>query len=460
VETKTKADALGAKLHGNSLAMWERAQKVLAGGVGHDLRFQLPHPTYVEHAKAARKWDVDGNEYIDYNMGNGAMFLGHANEPILEAIRAVLDRGTHFGTDHPLQIAWAEQIQKMVPNAERVRFVNSGTEATMLALRIARAFTGKDRFIRLEGHFHGWHDAVSSGAALPFEKAGSAGLPSGVEKNAIMLPANDLGVIESTLAADDSIAALILEPSGASWGTIPLLDGYLQGIREITRKHGVLLIFDEVITGFRFAPGGMQEYAGVVPDLATFAKIIAGGQPGGAVTGSADVMRVFDYTGDSERDRTNRVVHFGTFNAAPLSAGAGIACLKQLADGQAHQRAGQLGERIRQGLNDVLARREVAGYAYGSHTEFHVYVEFDAERRRKAQSRADLRTGDARRLKGMPRGFIVALHSGLRLRGAELMSYNGGMTTAAHTVEDIDQTIDMFDDVVAELVQQGTLPRL
>jgi glutamate-1-semialdehyde 2,1-aminomutase len=412
VQTKT----FDAQIHEQSLAAWARAQKVLAGGVGHDLRRQQPHPTYTDHAKGCRRWDIDGNEFVDYNMGNGAMFLGHANEAILAAIRAVLDKGTHFGTDHLLQIEWAEQIQAMVPNAERVRFVNSGTEATMLALRIARAFTGKDKFIRLEGHFHGWHDAVSRGAALPFEKPGSAGIPAGADKDAVLLPANDLDAIETALAADDQIAALILEPSGGSWGTIPLADGYLQGLREVTRQHGVLLIFDEVITGFRFAPGGMQEYAGVVPDLATFAKIMAGGQPGGAVTGSAEIMSVFDYTGDPERDRLRRVVHFGTFNAAPLSAAAGIACLRQLADGQASQHAAAMGERLRCGLDEVLERRNVAGYIYGAGTEFHVYVEFADEWRRKVHTRTDLRTGDARRLKGMPRSFITALRDGLRTR--------------------------------------------
>ena len=433
---------------------------MLAGGVGHDLRLQQPHPTYTDHAKGCRRWDIDGNEYVDYNMGNGAMFLGHANETILAAIRAVLDKGTHFGTDHLLQIEWAEQIQTMVPNAAKVRFVNSGTEATMLALRIARAFTGKDKFIRLEGHFHGWSDAVSRGAALPFEKPGSAGIPANADKDAVLLPANDLDAIETTLAEDDQIAALILEPSGGSWGTIPLEDGYLQGLREITRRHCVLLIFDEVITGFRFAPGGMQEYAGVVPDLATFAKIIAGGQPGGAVTGSAKIMSVFDFTGDPERDRVRRVVHFGTFNAAPLSAAAGIACLRQLADGQAHQHAATMGERLRRGLEEVLERRNVAGYVYGAQTEFHVYVEFAAEWRRKAQTRTDLRTSDARRLKGMPRSFITALRDGMRTRGAELMSYNGGMTSAAHQWTDIDETIGMFDDLVAELVRENALPQL
>jgi glutamate-1-semialdehyde 2,1-aminomutase len=448
------------QVHEQSLAAWERARKVLAGGVGHDLRMQQPHPTYTDHAKGCRKWDVDGNEYIDYNMGNGAMFLGHADETILAAIRAVLDKGTHFGTDHLLQIEWAEQIQKMVPNAERVRFVNSGTEATMLALRIARAYTGKDKFIRLEGHFHGWHDGVSRAAALPFEKPGSAGIPASVDRESVLLPANDLDAVESTLAESEQIAALILEPSGASWGTIPLADGYLKGIREVTRRHGVLLIFDEVITGFRFAPGGMQEYSGVVPDLATFAKILAGGQPGGAVTGSAEIMSVFDYTGDPERDRYRRVVHFGTFNAAPLSAAAGIACLRKLADGQTHRHAAAMGDRLRRGMDEVLEQRKVAGYVYGTGTEFHVYVEFDAERRREARTRADLRTVDARQLKGMPRSFVGDLREGLRERGADLMSYNGGMTSAAHQARDIDETIGMFDDLVAELVRENALPRL
>jgi glutamate-1-semialdehyde 2,1-aminomutase len=155
-----------------------------------------------------------------------------------------------------------------------------------------------------------------------------------------------------------------------------------------------------------------------------------------------------------------RVVHFGTFNAAPLSAAAGIACLRQLADGKAHRHAGTMGERLRRGLDEVLERRNVAGYVYGAQTEFHVYVEFNDERRQKAQTRADLRTSDARRLKGMPRSFIGALRDGLRARGAELTSYNGGMTSAAHRESDVDETIGMFDDLVAELVRADALPRL
>ena len=301
-----------------SVAWYGRAGRVLAGRVGHDARYLEPVPLCMERGVGGRKWDVDGNEYIDFLLGNGALLLGHAHPEVVEAIQRAAPLGTHFGNDHPLHIEWGELVQEMVPAAERVRFVNSGTEASELAIRLARAYTGRIKMIRFHGHFHGWHDGVVHGAVPPFDADGSLGVPPQLRENIIGLPAGDLGLVAETLDRDGDIALVLLEPSGASWGRVPIEPAFLEGLRVLTADRGALLIFDEVVTGFRLAPGGAQEYFGVVPDLAYYAKVAAGGMPGGVVVGKEDVMALFDYTGDPERDRFGRVVHFGTFNASPL----------------------------------------------------------------------------------------------------------------------------------------------
>ena len=205
-----------------SAKWYERARAVLAGGVGHDLRHFEPVPLYIQHGVGGRKWDVDGNEYIDFLLGNGALLLGHAPAEVVAAIQNTVDRGTHFGNDHPLHIEWAELITQLVPSAERVRFVNSGTEATQLAIRLARAFTGRTKLLRFEGHFHGWHDDVVHGFQPPFDADGSLGIPPQVRDHQVALPAGDLDLVEELLAGEPDIAAAIIEPSGASWGRVPL----------------------------------------------------------------------------------------------------------------------------------------------------------------------------------------------------------------------------------------------
>jgi glutamate-1-semialdehyde 2,1-aminomutase len=447
-----------AATRGGSAAWYARAQRCIAGGIGHDVRYAPPFPTYIQRAEGPYKWDVDGNRSIDYQLGNGALLLGHAHPAIVEAILRAAPLGTHFGNDHPLQVQWAEQIQRLVPCAERVRFVNSGTEANMLACRIARAVTGRPRILRFEGHFHGWHDDLVRGFAPPFEVPPSLGLAPGALDGTVMLPANDLALVERTLAERRDLAAIILEPSGASWSTVPLVPGFLQGLRDLTRRYGVLLIFDEVITGFRWAPGGAQERFGVVPDLSTHAKVIGGGMPAAAVCGRAEVMAVLEITGDPHHDRFERVLHYGTYNANPLSAAAGLACLEIAATGEPQRHADAMAERLRQGLDAVLERRGVAGYVYGEASTFHIYLE-------KApgsgvKDRQALRTLDARVLKGMPGDLIRALQNGFRVRGVDLMSYNGGMCSAAHSTADIDETIAAFDDLMAELLAAGLVARL
>lgn len=432
----------------------DRARAALAGGVGHDLRHAKPLPLYIQRGVGGRKWDVDGNEYIDFLLGNGALLLGHAPPEVIAAVCAAADLGTHFGSDHPLHIEWAERVQQMVPSAERVRFVNSGTEATLLAIRLARAFTSRTRILRFEGHFHGWHDGVVHGFQPPFHADGSLGVPAQVHDQHLAIPDGDLDQVAAVLSRETDIAAAIVEPSGASWGRVPLDPAFLRGLREITSRHGVPLIFDEVVTGFRFSPGGAQQLYEVVPDLTCLAKVLAGGMPGGAVVGRSDIMSLFDITGDAHHDRYQRVLHLGTFNAAPLSAAAGIAVLKQVAGGGPVERANAMADRLRNQWNRILDQLGIAGYAYGPCSTFHVYFETDPIRLRNASTRDDLYTTDAARLKSMPPELVVEYQRQLRQHGVDVMSFTGGVVSAAHTEADIDQACEAFKQTMLALCDQ------
>ena len=457
MSTVSDAPAVYAANCVNSSAWFERASRVLAGKVGHDLRYAEPLPMYIERGKGGRKWDVDGKEFVDFLMGNGALLLGHAAPEILEAIAAVMDRGTHFGNDHPLQIEWAELVQRLVPSAEKVRFVNSGSEATLLAIRVARAFTRRTKLLRFEGHFHGWHDDVVHGFQPPFDADGSLGVPGSVRGNIVAIPDGDLQLVEDTLASHEDIGAAILEPSGASWGRVTIDPDFLRGLREICTRHGVLLIFDEVVTGFRFSPGGAQELYNVLPDLSCFAKILAGAMPGGAVVGRSDVMKVLDQTGDPQHDRFERVTHLGTFNASPLAAAAGVALLKQVATGEPTDKANEITRKLQASWENVLERHGIAGYVYGPCSTFHVYFETDQTRIRDATSRQDLYTTDAKRLKGMPAQLIKEYQRRLRYHGVDNMSSTGGVLSAAHTDRDIEDASEAFEKTVVALRDQGLI---
>lgn len=438
-----------------SMEYLARASNTLGGKAGHDLRYFTPVPLYIERGQAGRKWDVDGNEYIDFLLGNGALLLGHAPVEVVEAIKETVGKGTHFGNDHPLHIEWAELVQSLVPSAERVRFVNSGTEATLLALRLARAFTGRNKVLRFAGHFHGWHDDVVHGFQPPFDREGSLGVPP--QDHMVCVPAGDLNLVEEMLETAGDFAAVIVEPSGASWGRVPLDPAFLRGLQRVAREREVLLIFDEVVTGFRFSPGGAQGRYGLSPDLSCFAKIVAGGMPGGAVVGRADIMRLFDMTGDAGHDRFGRVLHQGTFNGAPLSAAAGVAVLKKVATGEPIARADAQAARLRAAWDQVLEKQGVAGYMYGVSSTFHVYFETDPNRAKAAASRKDLHTDEADRLKGMPGTLIEAYQRHQRFRGVDNMSSTGGVLSAAHTDEDIELATAAFAQTVEALLAGGLI---
>jgi glutamate-1-semialdehyde 2,1-aminomutase len=360
--------------HPRSAALAERARAAIPGGITHDIRHLQPFPVYVDRASGTRKWSVDGHEYIDYWMGHGALFLGHCHPAVVQAVQAQMARGTHLGGSHELEVRWAELVNRLVPCAELTRFTMSGTEATHLAMRVARAATGRSKIVKLTGHFHGWHDGAAVGVNPPYDVPLSAGIPGATQDQVLLCPPNDIKAVEIALQRGD-VAAVILEPAGGQAGTTPTIPGYLQELRAVTTRHGVVLIFDEVITGFRYAPGGAQEYFGVTPDLTTLAKIVAGGLPGGALCGRRDLMSMLAFRGDPDWDRSQRVAHAGTFNANPLSSAAAIATLELCADASLQARASKAGEELRRGLTEAMKRAGVPGTCYGEASIYHVSFE-------------------------------------------------------------------------------------
>ena len=346
------------EMFGKSVDWYERGRSLFAGGITHQTRFTSPFPAYIDYAEGPYKYDVDDNQIIDYVMGNGSLLMGHSKPEIVEAVREQVGRGTHVGGASTHEVRYAEAVKRLVPSLERVRFTASGTESTYLALRLARAFTGKTKIVKFHEHFHGWHDYVTpeSGQAL-------GGVPQEVLDTVIVAPA-DIAVVDTILSQDDDIAAVIVECNGAHYGTFPLQNPqFLQDLQDLTRRHGVLFIMDEVITGFRLSPGGAQVRWGLEPDLTTMAKIIAGGQPGAAVGGRADIMELMAFRNDPEWDNMGRVAQGGTYNAQPVTAAAGIAALEAIANEGINARADAMSQRLKEGLNEAFIQNEVTGHA-------------------------------------------------------------------------------------------------
>lgn len=426
-----------ARANPRSRALHEQARGSLPGGLAHDVRRARPFPLAVERADGARKWDADGHELLCYVMGHGSLLFGHGHAPVVEAVQRQAGAFLHPGACHELERAWAETVVRLVPSAELVRFTSSGTEATLLALQVARAATGRPRVVKLAGHFHGWHDYASFGIDRP----ATPGIPGGVAAAVTVLGA-DVAALERELAQGD-VAALLLEPSGAAWGAVPLPDGFLARARELTRTHGTLLVYDEVVTGFRWAPGGVQADNGVVPDLTALAKVLAGGLPGGALAGRADVMEVLAFReGDGAK-----VSHPGTHNAHPLSAAAGVVTLELAADGAVQERAAARAAALRDKLNAALARRGVAGLAYGQSSTFCLLL--GVEGPLEKQSIEVLKTGVAGPLSD-------ALHCGMLLRGVHLF-HACGFVSDAHTDADVELTAAAFEATLADLQEEGLL---
>ncbi len=436
-----------------SRSLNERARQAIAGGIAHDGRYSKPFPIYVTKAEGAHKFDVDGHEIIDFAMGHGALILGHNDPDVAAAVMEQYPKGTHYGACHEAEIRWAEAIQRLVPSAQRVRFTSSGTESTLLALRLARAYTGKTTVIKFEGHFHGWNDYLIKGEKVPFDAEEMPGVPAETLSTIEVLPANDASVVEDRLKQGD-VAAVILEPSGASWSTVPLAEGFLSDLRRLTTEHDAVLIFDEVITGFRWAPGGAQERFKVIPDMTTLAKIVAGGLPGGAVAGKQEIMAHLEFRDDPEWMATKKVGHPGTYNANPLAAVAGAAALEKCADPAVQAHCDRLAAQLRAGMNAILVEEGVPGAVWGEASSFHILLGTEVS---NVQA-TDLRMPEGvspTTLKASPKaGLAPTVHLAMLLEGVDLFS-GGGLTSLAHTDDDVDRTIQAFDRVITRFKRDG-----
>jgi glutamate-1-semialdehyde 2,1-aminomutase len=433
------AVARWARENPRSAALNERARCLLPGGVTHDVRLAAPFPLAVARAEGARKWDIDGHELVCYVMGHGSLLLGHSHPEVVSAVTAQASRSFHPGACHELESEWAERVIRLVPSAQRVRFTASGTEASLLALRLARAATGRNRIVKLSGHFHGWHDQVAVGSDPPFDQLDTAGLPSGITSTISVIRA-DPGTLASELSAGD-VAAVILEPTGAAWGTVPLPDGFLATARRLADQAGTLLVYDEVVSAFRWAPGGVQEFTGVHPDLTVLGKILAGGMPGGAVCGRADLMSYL--AGPDAGSR--RVAHPGTHNAHPLSAAAGVATLELAASGEPQAAAGRLAGYLREEFTAVFRRSGVPGCAYGESSTFHLMFGHD-----------DAPGGiDPVTLKtGVPGWLSPALHCAMLSEGVHLFHGSGFLSTA-HGEREAEVTISALRAALSQLQAEG-----
>ncbi len=455
--TSTSIEAEYRARFPGSLSLAERARQLMPSGINHDVRRIDPAPVYIDRASGAYKWDVDDNRFIDFCMGHGALILGHSHPRVLAAMQEQTAKVTHASAPTPMEVRWAELVTEMVPSAERVRFVLSGTEATMLAIRLVRAASGKDIIVRVDGHFHGWHDTAMIHWLAPLDRPSSAGVARDIAAGVRSIPLHDLDALEAALAPGD-VAGMILEPDGPVVGTVPVPDGYLQAVREITQRHGVPLIFDEVVTGFRLAPGGAQEYFGVTPDVTTFAKAIAGGAPSGAVVGRADIMEYIAYTGDPEHDRFERVAHMGTYSAHPVAAAAGATALELLQDGTVQDYTADLADRLRAGLNAELRERGVRGLAYGRRSCFRVIVGDDEDLPVADTAEGFLDKIDMQRLMAGTRPSIKsALHKANLLEGFDFIAGNHGWLSAAHTPSDVDEAVSAFGRVLDRAMTEGVL---
>jgi glutamate-1-semialdehyde 2,1-aminomutase len=440
--TQLYADAFprSRKLH-------EQARGIFPNGVTHDARHLEPFPVYVERALGSRKWTVEGRELIDYWSGHGAILLGHSHPAVVQAVQTQMEKATHPGACHEREIEWGQWVQRLLPSAERLRFTASGTEATMMALRLARLFTGRPRILKFAGHFHGWNDFLYPGADAPHAEP-VPGIPKPIADYTVIVPPNDLNRVEETLRNDPDIAGVILEPTGGHWSQVPLRGPFLHGLREITARYNRLLIFDEVITGFRVSSGGAQVHYDIQPDLTTLAKILAGGLPGGCVAGRADVLAHLEFRPGKEKMR-----HPGTFNANPLSASAGIATLQLVAEGQVCARANAAARQLRQRINALFADRGAAWVAYGEFSAFKLLPGYQGPR----PTGDDFLPygGDLAKLDGGANPKLVhAFRQGMLLHGVDLMGL-GGMTTAAHTETDIEQTVAAVSNTLDLLRAEG-----
>jgi len=423
--------------------LFAEALKYIPGGVNSPVRaFRAVggQPFFVNQAKGARVRDVDGNEYIDYVCTWGPAILGHAHPKIISAVKAAADHGTSFGIPNPHEVTMAKLICSLVPSVQKVRLTSSGTEACMSAIRLARGFTGRDKIIKFDGCYHGHADSLlvrAGSGALTFGNPDSAGVPAAFTQHTIVLPFNDVGAVKAAFGANQNqIAGIIVEPVPGNAGLYLPKPGYLEFLRKITKTNGALLIFDEVMTGFRLAPGGAQERFGITPDLTCFGKIIGGGLPVGAFGGRADIMDLLAPLGP--------VYQAGTLSGNPLAMAAGIAALEELncpkskvqspklkrASNDAYSRLEKLGAQLEAGLKGAAQAAKVPVQFNRCGSMFCAYFMSGPVHNLSDAMKSD-RARFAKYFQGM-------LAKGVYLAPSQ---FEAGFLSTAHTAADIDQTV-------------------
>ncbi|MEA2380107.1 MAG: glutamate-semialdehyde -aminomutase [Solirubrobacteraceae bacterium] len=428
-----------------SHATYERASKVLSGGVASSYQLRDPWPIYLERGAGPRVWDVDGNELYDFHNGFGSMIQGHAHPAIGRAVAERYGKGTHFAAPTEDAIAVAEELQRRF-RLPRWRYTNSGSEATMDAIRIARAYAGRDTVMKIFGSYHGHHDTVMVSIGVEYDKIGDrenlaslpygAGIPDATVEMTVAVPFNDAGAMERRIERLDAEgrkpACVIMEPAMMNLGVVLPEPGYLEAVRDITRRHGIVLIFDEVKTGLCIAAGGAVERFGVVPDMVTMAKSLGGGLPTGAIGGTEDVMQVVE---------DGRVYQVGTYNGNPLGMAAARASLYEVLTPEAYDHLDRLNDRILAGCNAVIERYELPGYSVGVGSKgcvtFSPQKIVDYETFKETQ---DAELADLAWLFNMNRGIFMT-------PGRE----EEWTLSVTHTDESVDRYVAVFEEMAAEL---------
>ena len=425
--------------HQLSEELFKKALQYLPGGVNSPVRaFRAVggNPFFVNKARGCRIWDVDGNEYVDYVGTWGPAIHGHAHPRIVQAVQETAVYGTSFGIPNPLEVKMAEMIRRLVPSVEKVRMCNSGTEATMSAIRLARGFTGREKIIKFEGCYHGHADSLlvkAGSGALTFGYPDSAGVPAAFTQHTLLAPYNDLDAVKALFAANPgAIAGIIVEPVPGNSGVFAPLPGFLEGLREVTEKNGALLIFDEVMTGFRVAKGGAQERFGIKPDLSCFGKIIGGGLPVGAFGGRAEIM---DYLAP-----LGPVYQAGTLSGNPLAMAAGIASLELLLENDCYTRLEQLGQQLESGMRDAA---KSAGIPVRFNRVGAMFCAYFTDQ--PVCNLADAMKSDRERFARYFRGM---LEQGVFLAPSQ---FEAGFLSTAHTEADIEATIQAARTVLKKI---------
>ena len=427
-----------------SIALYERTRKSLAGGVSSNVRYAAtPVPLFFARGEGARLFDVDGNVHIDYVLGNGPAILGHAPPKVVAAVAASLGEGQLFAAQNPRETELAERLTGLLPSAEVVRFTTSGTEAVLMAMRLARAFTGRDKILKFEGHYHGWSDQAYISARPPLNEAGPAdspvpvagspGMPASVLGDVAVCGWNDLELLEQALERHrGEIAAVIMEPIMVNGGAILPLPGYLTGVKALCRKHGALFILDEVITGFRVGLGGAQAKFGVAADLSIYAKAVAAGFPLALVAGRRDVM-------DALLDKG--VMHGGTYNGNVQSMAAALAALDELqaGNGALYDGLEACGTRLMEGLRTLAARHGLPILVQGMPAIFQTFFTSGPAPRNYRESAA------------CDRDAMLAFHAALQEEGVRVQQAGKWFLSTAHDGPVIDETLAAADRAMAKM---------